>query len=137
MASRKTAVTVSEIMTSQVRTARPSQPLEEILDLLKQEHCHHVPIVDQGRPVGMVSARDVVHLARRRDGEEFCIDVDRQDSVGDAMNEALVTIHADEPVDLAIERIGRGDIHALVVLDDDGKLAGIITHNDLLGFLID
>ncbi|MCA9506424.1 MAG: CBS domain-containing protein, partial [Myxococcales bacterium] len=56
---------------------------------------------------------------------------------GDAMNEDLVTIHQDESVDAAIERIGRGDIHALVVIDDDDRLAGIVTHNDLLHYLID
>ena len=65
MSRRRPAVRVSNVMTRRVRTATPDTPLEEILALLREERCHHVPIVDDDRPVGMISARDVVHLARR------------------------------------------------------------------------
>ena len=137
MSRLRPAVRVSNVMTRRVRTATSDTPLEEILALLREERCHHVPIVDDDRPVGMISARDVVHLARREEGEQYVLGMPRSERAGDAMNEDLVTIHQDESVDAAIERIGRGDIHALVVIDDDDRLAGIVTHNDLLHYLID
>jgi CBS domain-containing protein len=130
-------VPVANIMTRRVHTAGPDASLEEILELLKKERCHHVPIVEKDLPIGMVSARDVVHLARRGEGEKFCIDVESGKCARDFMSGNLITIHVDESVDLAIERIGRGDIHALVVIDDDDRLAGIVTHRDLLAYLMD
>ena len=51
------------------------------------------------------------------------------------MTPGLETIYADEPVEAAIDRIGIGDFHALVVLDDDENLAGIVTNHDLLHYL--
>lgn len=137
MSSRNSVVSIASVMTRRVRTAGPDRPLEEVFEMLREERCHHVPIVENDRPVGMISARDVVHLARRQKGEQYFVDRDSQELAGDAMSEDLVTIHVDEPVDAAIERIGEGDIHALVVVDDDENLAGIVTHNDLLHYLID
>ncbi|MAG32339.1 MAG: hypothetical protein CL908_15770 [Deltaproteobacteria bacterium] len=136
MSPRSSPIPVANIMTRRVRTAGPDRPVEEVFDMLKEERCHHVPIVEEHRPVGMISARDVVHLARRQEGDQFCIGLTDTERARDVMNEDLVTIHVDESVDTAIDRIGRGDIHALIVVDDDDRLAGIVTHNDLLHYLV-
>jgi CBS domain-containing protein len=52
------------------------------------------------------------------------------------MSADLETIDDVESVEVAIDRIGRGDIHALVVVDEDKRLAGIVTNHDLLDYLI-
>ena len=41
-----------------------------------------------------------------------------------------------DPVETVIGRIARGDIHALVVLDDVDGLVGIVTNRDLLQYLL-
>lgn len=129
-------VLVSDVMTSQVRTASPHQGLRAIWTLLADEHCHHVPIVDDGRPVGMISARDLVRVARRHGADRVQEALDIGKTAGEIMSTELVTIRSDESIDVAIDRIGRGDIHALIVLDHDQKLVGIVTHRDLLHFLM-
>ena len=87
-------VTIREGMTSQVRTARPEQSLQEVWRMLSE-------------------------------------------TAADVMTRALETIYVDEPVETAIDRIGVGEFHALVVLDEDDALAGIVTHHDLLHYLAD
>lgn len=136
MPSRNDPVRVAEIMTSRVRTAEPGKRLSEIWQMLVDERCHHIPIVDDGRPVGMVSTRDLIRFARKHGAQKISEGLYGQETASDVMSTDLQTIDVAESVEAAIERIGLGDIHALVVLDDEGLLAGIVTNHDLLDYLI-
>lgn len=136
MTASQRSVAVGEAMTSRVRTATPDESLPEIWLLLGQEGCHHVPIVDGGSPVGMVSSRDLVRLAHRKGASKLDARTLAGATAADVMSTDLETIDVDAPIEDAIDRIGRGDIHALVVVDEGGALVGIVTHNDLLHYLI-
>jgi CBS domain-containing protein len=50
---------VSEIMTSDVITVGPQQPLEDCMSEMHARDIRHLPVVEGGRPVGMVSIGDV------------------------------------------------------------------------------
>lgn len=136
MSSIQRTVPVADVMTSRVRTARPDQNLHEIWEILVEERCHHIPIVEDGRPVGMLSTRDLVRVARKHGAKKLSAGLYGDETAGEIMSTDLQTIHQDESVEVAIERIGLGDIHALVVLDDDDNLVGIVTNHDLLHYLI-
>jgi CBS domain-containing protein len=136
-ASTRRGVTIREVMTSHVRTARPDQHLHEIWEMLTDERCHHIPVVDAGRPVGMISTRDLVRVARKHGAEKLSAGLYGSETAADVMTRGLETIYVDEPVESAIDRIGIGEFHALVVLDDDENLAGIVTNHDLLHYLAD
>jgi CBS domain-containing protein len=136
-ASTHRGVTIREVMTSHVRTARPDQRLHEVWTMLTDERCHHIPVVDEGRPVGMISTRDLVRVARKHGAEKLSAGLYGGETAADVMTRGLETIYVDEPVESAIDRIGVGDFHALVVLDDDDNLAGIVTNHDLLHYLAD
>ncbi len=133
--SSRAGVTIREVMTSHVRTARPGDPLQEVWRILSDERCHHLPIVEEGRPVGMISTRDLVRVARRNGSTKLAAGLYGSETAADVMTRGLETIYADEPVEAAIDRIGVGDFHALVVLDDDENLVGIVTNHDLLHYL--
>lgn len=130
-------VSVREVMTSRVRTARPDQSLQAVWRMLVDERCHHIPIVEDDRPIGMISTRDLVRVARKHGSSKLSDSAYGDEIAADVMTRGLETIHVDEPVEAAIERIGLGDLHALVVLDDDDRLAGIVTNHDLLHYLAD
>ena len=51
---------VSTIMTQRVLYVRPQQTLEECMALMTEKHLRHLPVLDNGRLVGVVSMRDVV-----------------------------------------------------------------------------
>jgi CBS domain-containing protein len=128
-------VPVSDVMTSRVRTAEPDRGLQEIWQMLVDERCHHIPIVVDDKPVGMISTRDLVRIARKHGARKLSEGLYGGEKAGDVMSQELETIQVDESVEVAIERIGEGDIHALVVLDEAGKLVGIVTNHDLLYYL--
>ncbi len=50
---------VSEIMTSDVVSVTPSETVPHCISLMKKHHVRHLPVVEEGKPVGMVSLRDL------------------------------------------------------------------------------
>jgi signal-transduction protein with cAMP-binding, CBS, and nucleotidyltransferase domain len=54
------ATTVREIMSERVLYVRPDHTLDECMALMTERHIRHLPVIDAGRIVGMVSIRDVV-----------------------------------------------------------------------------
>lgn len=51
---------VQEIMTRKMITVSPEQTIEECMELMSQHHIRHLPVLDQGRLVGILSIGDVV-----------------------------------------------------------------------------
>ena len=51
---------VSEIMTSNLKTADPSQSLDECMVIMSHSHIRHLPVVQDGRVIGILSIMDVV-----------------------------------------------------------------------------
>jgi CBS domain-containing protein len=123
-------------MTSSVRTACAEDELPGIWQLLVDEKCHHVPIVEKKRPIGIISTRDLMRLSQENGGEKVSSGIYEKKTAAEIMSTDLETVQVDDPVEVAIDRIGCGDIHALIVLDDDENLAGIVTNHDLLNYLL-
>ena len=51
---------VSEIMTSSLKTTDPSQSLDECMVIMSHSHIRHLPVVQDGRVIGILSIMDVV-----------------------------------------------------------------------------
>jgi IMP dehydrogenase len=51
---------VEEIMTSSVVVVNPRTHARECMALMTEKNIRHLPVVDQGRVIGMVSIRDIV-----------------------------------------------------------------------------
>ena len=54
------ATPVSDIMTSRLVTIEPHQGLEECMQLMTDRHLRHLPVLESGKLVGMLSIGDVV-----------------------------------------------------------------------------
>ena len=66
-ASRETSV--SDIMTAEVITVMPSDTIETCTELMTQKHIRHLPIVESGNVLGMISIGDVVNAIIRMQKE--------------------------------------------------------------------
>jgi CBS domain-containing protein len=62
---------VRDVMTSDPMTVKPSDPLEACMGLMANRGFRHLPVLDAGRVVGVVSVGDVVKDSIRRMGEQI------------------------------------------------------------------
>ena len=75
------ATRVAEVMTSNPRTIAPDRPFGHALHLMYEGEFRHVPVVENGRPLGMVSARD----ALGPDLEQFIADLGTRAHIGEIL----------------------------------------------------
>jgi acetoin utilization protein AcuB len=133
---RKTPI--SKLMTTPVRTLGVDARLSEARRALTQAHIHHLPVVDRGVLVGIISSRDLVGVLREAGAggsEDVDSILDRSSSIAKLMSTDLVTLNVDDSVERAIDLIADGNLHSVLVLDADRRLAGIVTDTDLLDYL--
>lgn len=116
--------TVGEVMTRDVATVAPDDPMEAALRRMNERDIGSVVVVEGDRPVGIVTERDVVRHAL--DPGEL-----RTRRVGDLMSAPLVTIPPAAEVVEAFELMTREGIRRLPVVED-GRLVGIVAERDLL-----
>jgi CBS domain-containing protein len=72
---------VAEVMTSNPRTIEPDRPFGHALHLMYEGEFRHVPVVENGKPLGMVSARD----ALGPDLRQFVADLERRVHIGEIL----------------------------------------------------
>jgi CBS domain-containing protein len=61
---------VAEFMTKELITATPTQGVSDAMELMKVHRIRHLPIVQDGEMVGIVSVRDVIDAIRRATEDE-------------------------------------------------------------------
>lgn len=72
---------VAEVMTANPRTIAPDRPFAHALHLMYEGEFRHVPVVENGRPLGMVSARD----ALGPDIQQFIAELDKRTHIGEIL----------------------------------------------------
>lgn len=147
----KTAL-VADLMMRDVSVVRSDADVHELEKLLLREKIHGVPVVDeQERLVGVVSQTDLLawHYASGVDGANYYSSHDRAvlgerprgslrvsdirtASVEEVMSPVVHCICPDQPIALAAARMTTRLVHRLVVVDEAGRVLGIISAVDLL-----
>ena len=122
-------VTVAQAMTVAPRTCSTASTVIEAVLIFRDADCGVIPITDAGKPVGILTDRDV---ALALAGHET--DLGRT-PVGELMKTDLVTVGLDETVETALELLGRHAVRRLLVTDDDGVLQGILSWSDLVPYI--
>ncbi|WP_430423136.1 CBS domain-containing protein [Phenylobacterium sp.] len=115
---------VSEVMTAQVATATPRTTVAEVARTMAEVESGAVPVTDDGKVVGLITDRDIV---LRVVAEGMGLDT----PVADVMTEGVETCLEDDNVADATAKMGAKQIRRLVVLNADGKLAGILSLGDV------
>jgi CBS domain-containing protein len=136
--------TVGDVMTSQVHVARPLTPFKVLVQLIEDNKISAVPIVDeQGIPVGIVSESDLLLKERR---EELQTEMNllhprlrreqraKADGVvaAEIMTAPPITVGADITLPQAARKMQERNVRRLVVVDERGKIEGIVSRSDLL-----
>jgi CBS domain-containing protein len=116
-------VLIREVMTESVVTAAPECTVREIAELMRERNVGSVVLVEEERPVGFVTDRDLA-LSVIADGRDF------GDHVADHASSPVITAEPGMGVEEAAEMMVRHAVRRLVVVDAD-RLTGIVTLDDL------
>jgi CBS domain-containing protein len=114
---------IREVMTDEVVTAAPQRTVREIAELMRERNVGSVVIVEDDRPVGFVTDRDLT-LSVIADGRDF------GDHVADHASSPVVTAEPAMGVEEAAGLMVRHGVRRLVVVDAE-RLTGIVTLDDL------
>jgi CBS domain-containing protein len=115
---------VSEVMTAQVSTATPRTTIKEVAQTMAQVESGAVPVVDDGKVVGLVTDRDIV-LRVVAEGKGL------DTPVSEVMTEGVETCGEGDNVADATGKMSSKQIRRLVVLNESGNLAGILSLGDV------
>jgi CBS domain-containing protein len=122
-----TQMRVGEAMTRDVACCSPNQSLLDAVRIMHEKDCGCVPVVDEERQVvGVVTDRDAC-LAELRLGRSF-----RELTVSEAMSSPAVTCRAEENADAAQRLMRRHQVRRLPVVDDRGRLIGLLSLSDVI-----
>lgn len=113
---------VNDTMTSEVRSVNPGQPLSSVLSILRTGRISGVPVQENDKLVGVLSIEDIVRAMQENDMAA---------PVSAYMSTKIVTVNIYDPVVKAIESFSEYRVGRLPVVDEDGRLVGIITKGDI------
>ena len=113
---------LSLIMKKGCITVTPETTIEEAARIFSTKRIHRLPVVDNGKLVGIVTPTDMLRLVKEMKTDLLAEDVIRT---------TCVTAYEDEPLTYTIPAMRISDVPALPVLDAQGKLVGILTDRDL------
>lgn len=113
---------IRDVMTSNPRTVAPQDSIQNVARIMREEDTGAVPVVDNGRPVGIVTDRDIVvravaegHLDRR---------------VSDIVSQDIVTVRPDMSTKEAAQLMSEHQVRRLPVVEND-RLVGIVSLGDI------
>lgn len=128
---------VGRRMTRNPKTVGPGDPLTRVADIMREFRINHLPVVEGGKLVGILSDTDLrnVSLASDRPSEPGEPQA-RERKVGEVMKTEVWSLTPDDSVEDALLIIQRKKFGALPVLEGD-RLVGIITKLDMINTFID
>jgi CBS domain-containing protein len=114
----------SEIMTTSVTTASGDLTLKEVAGLMRDGDMGAVPVLDDGRLVGIVTDRDIVVRG-------IAEGVEPTAPISSVMTGELFTVKPDDFAFEAIRLMGDKQVRRIPVINADGELKGIIAIADV------
>lgn len=129
---------ISSIMTSVVQTVEESASLHEVISILRKYKIRHVPVINSGKVVGMISRTDINRLtfgALFEDQEDADDTIIASLSVSQVMTSKLKYISPRDTIKDVARIFAKEEFHALPVLDQ-GELKGIVTTTDVISYML-
>jgi len=117
---------VAEVMTPNVQTCSPTDPLHAAAQIMWERDCGSVPVVrEDGHVVGMITDRDICIAAATKSRAEGDI------QVREVLTKPLRSCSPTDDVRAAMETMRTQQLRRLPVVEPDGRLAGIVSLHDI------
>ncbi|KAH3678966.1 hypothetical protein WICMUC_001334 [Wickerhamomyces mucosus] len=125
------------ITTKELSTATMNTPVIDVIQLLSHNSVSSIPIVDdQNKLINVYEAVDVLGLIKGGIYNDLSL------SVGQALMrrsddfEGVYTCTINDTLSTILDNIRKSRLHRLFVVDDEGKLSGIVTLSDILNYIL-
>lgn len=136
---------IRDMMTEQVATVGPQAPLDDVVDLLLRKEVKAVPVMEDGRIVGIITGGDLLSRARMplrldmhghvpadlRHRHSHCLEFANLKAC-DIMSSPVTSLGITTTVTDALKLMTTRNIKRLPVTADDGTLMGIVSRTDVL-----
>jgi|YelNatPaOPRAMG01_1025707.scaffolds.fasta_scaffold00164_3 acetoin utilization protein AcuB len=120
---------VSEWMTKDVISITKDRSIQECVNLMKRHSIRHLPVVEDGKLVGLVTEGDLRQI--------FLASLIEDLTIKDVMISDPITVSPDTEIEDAAKVIFYNKIGGLPVVDEEDRLLGIITVADILAAFIE
>lgn len=102
----------------------------ETLSSVRKRYCHFLVVVEDKKPVGIVTNNDIIkHVKNEEDYEKL--------KFKDIMTTPVVSVKLDDELDDAVQMMKKGGFMSLPVVDENNEFVGLITYFDYLGKIAD
>jgi CBS domain-containing protein len=126
---------VSAIMTKAITSVGPLQKLIDVKHIFEKKNFHHhIPVIDNGNLIGMISLIDFIHAIKDAgldDGDK----VYHERFVRDIMTEHPLSKPSQTTIREIAEELGKGEIHAIAIADNN-VLKGMVSTADIIRFFL-
>ncbi|MCE3287927.1 MAG: signal-transduction protein [Gaiellaceae bacterium] len=116
---------VHEVMTDRPRCVTAETTVSEAAQLMKSDDVGSLPVLDGEQLAGMITDRDIVvrAIAEGKDPRGM--------PVREVASRELVRVNADDDLSSALQLMASQQVRRLPVVDDDGRLVGILAQADV------
>jgi CBS domain-containing protein len=119
------ADSIRELMTTNPRSLESGSTVIEAARVMRDEDAGIVPIVEGEKLIGTVTDRDIaIRVVAEGKSPEST-------TVGEIASRELVTIDPQQELDEALRLMARHQVRRLPVVEEDGKLVGIVAQADI------
>lgn len=131
---------IEQIMTKSLFSVTLEDTVKTADEIMRAENIHHVPVVEDGKLIGMITDRKIVEYTLRRlyDFHDTSFGKDGLNKIGDFQNIMAPVekwIFPEDSVLKAVELMTKKRLDALPVVDWDHNLIGLVTIHDVLLFI--
>lgn len=109
-------------MTREIKVVSPTARIIEVLELFREARISGAPVVAQEKLVGIISIEDLIRALRQGA---------LQAAVADYMSTRVVVVNSFDPIIEALKLFAQTKLGRLVVLNEAGELAGMLTKGDI------
>ncbi|WP_243656651.1 HPP family protein [Paucimonas lemoignei] len=141
-------ITCGDIMSRDVITAEFGTTLEEAWMLMRRHHIKALPVINRARRViGIVTLMDFMRHAnldihagfdaklRKLIRRTLHTHSDKPEVIGQIMTSTVQAVHAEMHIVELVPMLSNQGKHHVPVVDDEGRLVGMLTQSDLIGAL--
>ncbi len=119
-----------DIMSKNIITIGPDETIYDAVNLLYNKRVSGLPVVDKdNKLIGLITENDVLNLVFSGNS--------RTTKVADVMTKNVMSFRPDTDIDKISLVISEKKFRRVIIVDESGKVAGIVSRHDIIKIILD